>query len=513
MRKTASLASLGALSLTFAVGLIISGAASAKPLAPLPPLSDIGRQMLAAEPGKVPENPCPDAESVGIPIYPHSYCVAVSRPTSPDDKILPTIVLVTKRAPRDVRAWYARHLGGAWQYNHVINAFVHPGWILYRMTQEPAVRVVKATQDNIGFFGINYDLTGMRTKISIYHHFPKSSSKASVIAIDRDGHDITNKTISAVVGERVALEGRAKINGATASRPRWKIGGKPIGDWQANNQSAHIVSLTPAAYTKPAITFYWWSGGTYDVRYQVHAEGRVFRAEVTFKVKRPDIQLTAATPSGLYGVLKIKGGRQGSLPHSRKGVDYVGNLVYAGNGHTIVFSRSKLPPGFDGTTEFVQLTKLDGLVHKGSTALYPHCQEEHDKAYVLDTDYPYGATNKVNTVNRKTVYDAPGRDVFTYTKELDLKMQFKMYLMFKPNLPGAIYVPISYVPWWWTGRLSYNPERQRKLRVGEDPDYKYYLQHTTVLVRRSRHPRSRRANGYPEWDSVTPSSMPECKKQ
>lgn len=139
--------------------------ALAAPVAPHPPLSPTGKQLLAAQPGKKVQ-PCPDARTVGLPVYPKSFCLTNTTETSNGSKVFSELILVSKDSVKVVHDWYAKHLQG-WHFRATGNHFVPPSWTVDRILTEPDVIVEKATDARLALFKISYNLSGMQTIINV----------------------------------------------------------------------------------------------------------------------------------------------------------------------------------------------------------------------------------------------------------------------------------------------------------------------------------------------------------
>jgi len=88
--------------------------AVAGPIAPLATLTDVGKQIFAAE-GKTEadmKKDIPPKELVGIPAYPDSRFVMAEG----DENELTMVQLISKDSPEKVIAWYKKQLGKEWQY-------------------------------------------------------------------------------------------------------------------------------------------------------------------------------------------------------------------------------------------------------------------------------------------------------------------------------------------------------------------------------------------------------------
>ncbi|GEM_PF-6970555 len=140
----------------------------AAPVAPHPPLSKLGKQMLAAQHGKA-RKVCPDAAYVAMPIYPGSLCVSNTTISSNGRKDpLEVLVLVSNDAVAKVRGWYRKHLKG-WKYNSEFGNYAPPGWSIRTIMSMPQVEIEKADDTSLWMYKIAYDLKGVHTLINIYY--------------------------------------------------------------------------------------------------------------------------------------------------------------------------------------------------------------------------------------------------------------------------------------------------------------------------------------------------------
>ena len=140
----------------------------AAPVAPYPPLSKLGKQLLAAQHGKH-KDVCPAASSVAMPVYPGSFCLSnVTTASNGKKDPVEELVLVSKDSAAKVRAWYGKHLKG-WNYNPKFGNYAPPGWSIEKVMTVPQVQIEKADDTNLALFKISYDLKGMRTLISVYY--------------------------------------------------------------------------------------------------------------------------------------------------------------------------------------------------------------------------------------------------------------------------------------------------------------------------------------------------------
>ena len=151
--------------------------AVADPIAPLAPLNALGKQALAAE-GKTEAdmlNDVPPKEIVGIPAYPGSY-FGGSMGTG---DVLYTVSLMSKDSPEKVVEWYRKKLGTAWQSapDQATAALKEVGVFLETDKKNvnamdamklKQVRISKVeNQQDTGFAGMMFDVTGIKTMINI----------------------------------------------------------------------------------------------------------------------------------------------------------------------------------------------------------------------------------------------------------------------------------------------------------------------------------------------------------
>jgi len=100
-----------------------------------------------------------------------------------------------------------------------------------------------------------------------------------------------------------------------------------------------------------------------------------------------------------------------------------------------------VPTGFSGQIQWVQVTGENTTVVRtpagGGPSQTKRCSGQ------LDTTYPYD-TNQ----NRTT--DSPNNQLLVGYQEYNLNHNFTMWLMFRPDLPNAIFVPLERVTWSWS---------------------------------------------------------------
>ena len=243
------------------------------------------------------------------------------------------------------------------------------------------------------------------------------------------GNNITNTTQNVIVGQQINLS--ATVTGGTPSNPQWNIPGTKVANYvvtytdETSSTSAVVTELTSQDLTQSAINFYWVDGGdSRQVQYSVRINNRTYTGRATFNVKKP-----TGTISG-----QILGSVNLSNFNSVYGL-WFGKTDPPPPVPGIAFSRSMtIPSGFSGEFQWVQTwVRLRRL--KRNNIWY------RSQGYGLDSRYPYESGANAN--------DSPGIDIETLDQNVYANESFVMYLMFKPSIRGAIWVPLKKIEWGW----------------------------------------------------------------
>jgi autotransporter-associated beta strand protein len=290
-------------------------------------------------------------------------------------------------------------------------------------------------------------------------HWAAATEKISVMVpevfITRDGVDITGKTSTVVVGERINLKGiffpddlKENIAGV-----EWVVPGNRVQDYQQDRTKAEVTPLDDLKVDD--IRFYWIAGGTwpaaqtFQVTYTVNiADWGPVSNTTKFEVLRPTATVDVTTtilnpqvridpPDSLDATLEFG--------HHDPGIPALAGITWTGT----VYS----PAGGPGQIAFVQLVIADRaliLDDPGSTTQV----FSSDGARVLDDrqGIQYGGPEPTmpRTTSRITRNDSPSQGFSAAYKEVCVHDQFFTYLMYRPQ--GGIWVTLRRIDWFWTGQ-------------------------------------------------------------
>jgi autotransporter-associated beta strand protein len=290
-------------------------------------------------------------------------------------------------------------------------------------------------------------------------HWAAATEQISVmvpeVVIKRGNADITGKTSTVVVGERIYLFGflfpvdlRKNI-----TAKEWVVPGNRVENYQQDIQKAEITPLENLK--REIIWFSWIDGGTwpapntYQVTYTVEVAGWGSVSGTTkFEVLRPwasvDVTTTILNP-------QVRIDPPDSLDATLKfgdhdpGITALDGITWAG----AVYSPTDVP----AEIAFVQLVIPDRartLDDAGSTTQVLSSGGPR----VLD-DNPgvqYGGAQPALAQRTSSIIrsDSPSEDLSDAYKEVCVHDQFFTYLMYKPE--GGIWVTLRRIEWFWTGQ-------------------------------------------------------------
>ncbi|MFO8048024.1 MAG: hypothetical protein R6U29_03230 [Desulfosudaceae bacterium] len=134
-----------------AITLLTTGAWS-EPLAPMPEMTEEGRQMLQSQ-GKTladVEKKIPSRAEVGVPVYPGARYATHVEPAR--EGMLPSVSLISDDPPDQVKEWYGRNLPG-YAHNEMFDLFYQgpPGQDLSfkELTSTPTVTVTEEDGESL----------------------------------------------------------------------------------------------------------------------------------------------------------------------------------------------------------------------------------------------------------------------------------------------------------------------------------------------------------------------------
>ena len=344
--------------------------------------------------------------------------------------------------------------------------------------------------------------TGGNATYSISWNFKEVSPDLKIRRL-KEGQwvDITDETQTVVVGEQIRLEAFAIPGSDDVQRGQWSIPGKKVKQFEGKEISGGPLDLKEEDLRNPKITFYWWdkSSKSLSVTYMTTVQGKEMTAEARFDVKEPNIRVKTEIPSGDWMIVNTPG----YDPESNSYTDYV-NLLYdpkdKSKDFSIRFSHGPLPTQFPGETQYVQIVNF---LFQENESEYS-CKQGEDSGGI-DTTYPYSKGHETtdrpgfaimfdckNTDERGicTEWDASAGEDYKF--KYITKMYFEMFLMFKPDKPQSIFVPLRVVNWSWIADLH--------RKTFNDP---WDWSSSSINAKEDRD-----AKKFPKWDHVSPDEVP-----
>jgi hypothetical protein len=244
--------------------------------------------------------------------------------------------------------------------------------------------------------------------------------------------DITNTTITTIVGERIKLTAEIVPSGLTVSSHLWTLPGKTMKDYvvAAGSASSQVVPVDPLNTAN--VDYVWYDGADGRiVNYKATISGSQLTGKTTFDVKRPVAGFSTVSPS-LTTIDSATGNLELHL-----GID-----DYRDAGIQFKINRYEVPNSFSGEKQWVQ------KVNRTIVATYTDGITGTDSRAGLDDRYPYD-------VHQGRTYDSPGIQLtpFTYAK---YDGNWTTWLMFKPSGSDSAWVPLRAVNWHWLAAAQYS---------------------------------------------------------
>ena len=273
-----------------------------------------------------------------------------------------------------------------------------------------------------------------------------NSASCAVIDIEirRNGVVINNTAVDVIVGQKIDL---ATVITGTNSAPTaqsWEVPGIKVAGYTADGTSAVVTQLTNT--TSSGILFHWVDGSDGRVvKYTATIDGKTKTVQVTFNVKRPTATLTATTP-GTIQIQSIQENNQ-NYRFLTFGWDTV---------EGIHFSRTvEMPAGFTGGdiawVQTVVPLRRRQLVN-GSWQKLTSVQG----VPVIDTSFPYSLGGDESDSPLTSLDPLPTIPNDPQCNQKTVADSFEMYLFFKPNIAGSIWVPLRKVAWNWSAGATRN---------------------------------------------------------
>ncbi len=297
------------------------------------------------------------------------------------------------------------------------------------------------------------------------------------LKILQNGQDITNTTHDEIVGKKISLEGQLLPVGLDVDSQQWTIPGEAIANFFVGPGDEEHGPHTPGQVvplgdlSQDSVDFYWHDGGDgRQVHYTITLGEDLLDCVATFDVKRP-----TATMSTTTGTVSVNRGTEENYYLALR----FGDQTTPG----IAFSAHVEPPtGFQGTCCFVQI--YDEWKRRHAVTL-GEGYWERVVGVGLDTTFPYqSALFPLQFDPDPATDDAPDIELISGYDRVEVQDGATMWLMFKPDGYGSIWVPLRKVFWFWKGAVR-TVDGMWELDPGSDDH--------------SVNPESIDTTGYPEW--------------
>jgi len=274
------------------------------------------------------------------------------------------------------------------------------------------------------------------------------------------GADITDKTTSAAVGEKISLSCELKsADGYTTmeiTNCQWTIPGFAISNYVADANTGKVY--TTFATTNAGVSYYWVDGGTKQVQCTVKVAGQELSASTVFNVIRPSsdwigtiMNTVAVNTNYAYNL---------SHPPPQVWLHFGGSLLgEQGWVSGIYFTPTNLNlNGYSGSDDFFCVQLLDEIVE--------HCRTNGTSTHLggngLDTDYPYEDFGQ-DLGRIQVAHDSPATNCRGEDYHVSDSGQYQTFLMFQPGEPSSIPVPLRVIKWSWSGSADADTNHQWSL--------------------------------------------------
>ncbi len=299
------------------------------------------------------------------------------------------------------------------------------------------------------------------------------------VRLFRGGEEVTNTTVPIFVGQKVNLTAVEEGAGSsTASSRTWAVpfGDQPVGgytwavDPQDEKLKGKVTAFTSSGTTEQSLYFIRQNTSSwvdYTVRYGTGLLAQTATARVRFNVARPTIaegQISAQFAPDPVQFKKELGG------------DWVLSLGTAIGtpipGINFLASVS-VSDGGDGQLAYVQLVRTK----RSYTIDLQNYLNIRDSggAWFLDGSAPYNDNEPPVSVSPGNFGDVATGDsplngaITDDILRLSIDEDFRMFLMYKPNGDGSIWVTLREIDWGWTAIIAHPPGTQWTEHSFESP--------------------------------------------
>jgi outer membrane biogenesis lipoprotein LolB len=287
----------------------------------------------------------------------------------------------------------------------------------------------------------------------------------------RNGNSIKDTTQEVVVGQKIELS--VAVTGGTPTNQQWTIAGDRVKSYFAFTTLGKVTSLDEL--NQQNISFHWFKGGDdKQVTFTATINGQQYTATANFNVKQPSVtnfnlskgnifvNYSAGNPTLTYGDPTFSPGVRFEAQVDNNGISGSYHWV-----QTYVESKS------------LRLSSPLGNCNAGQTMTR--------NQQGLDETYPYPSPTSSGLI----LEDSPRMSLISTNDRVTINDSASAWLMFRPNLTDAIWVPIKKVNWSWEAeamRVNNNNEWQKVSSSNPNP-----LEDSNLF--------------FPEWDTVINNAL------
>ena len=263
--------------------------------------------------------------------------------------------------------------------------------------------------------------------------------------------EVDGQTLDVPVGALIDLAVKYRTGWGVLQKVEWEIPGTSkvnyVADYTNDNSTAAVTEVSAADKQKREIKFYWVDGG----------DGRVVKANcdylngtvhtsktltITYNVKAPTCDFTATV---------------GTVAIGNPGFPGAGNELHFGtSAHPGIkwTGKATTPAVGAGAIKDLQLIIMDrryttdpGNVRRKATS---------NGNWELDVSNPYSSsvTIAASATGTLTSDDSPGDGLAASRKAVAANDQFRVWILYRPDQPHAIWVPLSVLEWHWKGKAT-----------------------------------------------------------
>ncbi len=268
---------------------------------------------------------------------------------------------------------------------------------------------------------------------------------ATLQIVDTTNNAVVNgKTITKIVGQKIALQVKAQPSGAVSSI-QWTVPGSPIKNYTQSDATATITNLAAADFQAVTTGFFWIAPGSFAVNVAATVGGKRLTASVTCQVQAPtNVSMTSVT---------------GAVAVSNPGIADSGLELHFGTNATPGISWTfKATAPASGAGQIVA-TQLVNTVRTHTPAGGAQETLTSGGVYVLDSGVPYDPAVAIAAGSAATWLqtDSPGEPLTADLTQVSVKDQFQIYFMYQSSEDDSIWVTIGVLAWNWAGQTTIVP--------------------------------------------------------